>query len=277
MEPTMIRTIQNSITTAGRAIYVCLVAAPLMLLLSPGVNGGEIPRLAGKPNLNGIWQAMNTANWNLEAHSTQKLPIWQAGALLAVPAGNSVVVEGKIPYLPEALKTREQLRKDWPISDPETSCYLGGVPRSTYMPYPFQIVQGTGDILMVYSYATSNRTIFIKQRRESPVDTWMGSSNGHWEGDTLVVVTTGFNGRAQLDRAGNHFSPALKVTERFALESPNVIRYEAKLEDPQTYSKPWTIRMPLYKHLEANAELFDYKCVPIAEELLYKDLEVTGK
>lgn len=238
----------------------------------------DVPKLAGKPNMNGIWQAMNTANWNLEAHSAQKVPSqWRAGALFAIPAGQSVVVEGNIPYLPEARKVRDKLRAEWPQSDPETSCYLPGIPRATYMPYPFQLVQGNRDILMVYSYATANRTIFMKKQQEAPVDTWMGTSNGRWDGDTLVVVTTGLNARAHLDRAGNHFSPALKVTERFTMENANVIRYEATLEDPQTYSRPWTIRMPLYKNVEPNARLFEFKCVPFAEELLYKDLEIPGK
>jgi hypothetical protein len=251
------------------------VAAVLFLGFSTTVTAADVPRLAGKPNLNGIWQAMNSANWNLEAHSAQKIPSqWELGALFAIPAGKSVVVDGKIPYLPEALKARDKLRAEWPKSDPETSCYLPGIPRATYMPYPFQIFQGNRDILMVYSYATTNRTIFMKDRQEPPVDTWMGRSEGRWEGDTLVVETKGLNGRAHLDRAGNHFSPALKVVERFKMESANVIRYEATLEDPQTFSKPWTIRMPLYKHADADAELFEFKCVPFAEEMLYKDLEI---
>jgi hypothetical protein len=249
-----------------------------VVLLSFGTAVADVPRLAGKPNMNGIWQAMNSANWNLEAHSAQKIPSqWSAGALFAIPAGQSVVVEGKIPYLPEALKARDKFRADWPRSDPETSCYLPGIPRATYMGHPFQVVQGNRDILMVYSYATANRTIFMKNHQEPPVDTWMGTSNGRWEGDTLVVETTGLNARAHLDRAGNHFSPAVKVTERFSMENANVIRYEATLEDPQTYSKPWTIRMPLYKNVEENARLFEFKCVPFAEELLYKDLELPGK
>lgn len=257
----------------------CLLHALLLAIACSATAAvADVPRVQGKPDLNGIWQAMNTADWNLEAHSAQKIDAaWQLGALFSIPAGKSVVVGDKIPYLPEALKEREQFRAEWPKSDPETFCYLPGVPRATYMPYPFQILQGDRDILMVYSYATANRTIYMRDHEEPPVDSWMGRSNGHWEGNTLVVETTGFNGRAHLDRAGNHFSPALKVTERFTLQSPNVIRYEATLEDPQTYSAPWTIRMPLYKHVEDNAELLEHKCVPFVEELLYKDLEKTGK
>jgi hypothetical protein len=256
----------------------CTVAALLLATLSIAVSQAEVPRLQGKPDLNGIWQAMNSANWNLEAHAARKIDsAWQFGALFAIPAGKSVVVGGTIPYLPEALQMREQLRSEWPKSDPETYCYLPGIPRATYMPYPFQILQGDRDILMVYSYTTANRTIYMRNHQEPPVDSWMGRSNGHWDGDTLIVQTVGFNGRGHLDRAGNFVSPTLKVTERFTLQNPNVIRYEATLEDPQTYSAPWKIRMPLYKHVEDDAELLEHKCVPFVEELLYKDLEKPGK
>jgi len=244
------------------------------LFLASSSSLAQIPRIDSKPDLNGIWQAMNSANWNLEAHSAAKIDSqWELGALFSIPAGQSVIVEGSIPYLPAALQARTQFQAEWPASDPETFCYLPGIPRATYMPYPFQIFQGNGDILMAYSYTTSNRSIYLSDHQEPPVDTWMGRSNGRWEGDTLVVETTGFNARAHLDRAGNHFSSALKVTERFTLENANVIRYEATLEDPQTYSAPWTIRMPLYKHVEANAQLLEHKCTPFVEELLYKDLE----
>jgi len=253
---------------------VSLSLAALALLCALNAAAADVPRIGGKPNLNGIWQTMGSANWNLEAHSAQKIDSqWQLGALFSIPAGTSVILGGKIPYKPEALKQRDEFRAQWPKSDPETLCYLPGIPRATYMPYPFQIFQGDRDILMVYSYATANRTIFMKNHQPPPVDSWMGRSDGHWEGDTLVVETTGFNARAHLDRSGNFFGPSLKVVERFTLENPNVIRYEATLTDPETYTAPWTIRMPLYKHVEADAQVLEYKCVPFAEELLYKDLE----
>lgn len=261
-----------------------LLSSPLLLLLSglmmtaslSAQAQSDLPRLDDKPDLNGIWQTMNSANWNLEAHSAEKLDqFWNAGALFSIPAGKSVVEGGEIPYTEEALERREELRADWPESDPETYCYLPGIPRANYMPYPFQIIQGTDDILMVYSYATSNRLIHMSDHKEPPVDTWMGRSNGRWEDDTLVIETTGFNARAHLDRAGNHFSSSLTVTERFELENANVLWYEATLEDPETYTRPWTIRMPLYKHVEENAELLEHKCTPFVEELLYKDLELS--
>ena len=161
-------------------------------------------RIAGKPNLNGIWQAIGTAHWNLEDHSASATPFWQLGALYAVPAGQSVIEGGTIPYLPAALKQREENMKGWPKSDPEAKCYMPGIPRATYMPYPFQIVQGQRDILFVYEYASSNRIVHMSNHTEAPVDSWMGWSNGKWDGDTLVIEVNGFNDQTWFDRAGNH-------------------------------------------------------------------------
>ena len=233
-------------------------------------------RIAGQPNLNGVWQAMNSANWNLEAHSAEALKdFWELGSLGAIPAGQSVIDgDGKIPYLPEALAQRDENRAGWPKADPETTCYLPGIPRATYLPHPFQIVQGGGNILFVYSYASANRLVNMGAPITPPVDTWMGQSNGRWDGNTLVVETTGFNGMTWLDRAGNHHTNALKVTERFTPMSENHIQYSATLEDASVYSRPWTISMPLYRHIEPNAQILEFKCVPFVEELLYKDLEL---
>jgi hypothetical protein len=233
-------------------------------------------RIAGQPNINGIWQALNTANWNLEAHSAEALPeFWAMGALAAIPAGQSVIDgDGKIPYTPEALGVRAEHRAGWPRSDPETSCYLPGIPRANYMPFPFQIVQGGDDILFVYTYASANRLVNLGEPLVPPVDTWMGQSNGRWEGDTLIVETTGFNGSTHLDRAGNHHTSARTVTERFTPAGENHLQYSATLEDPNVYTRPWTISMPLYRHVDPGAQILEFKCVPFAEEMLYKDLEL---
>ena len=241
---------------------------------SAGESGLE--RIAGQPNINGIWQTMNSANWNLEAHSAEALEeFWALGSLAAIPAGQSVIDgDGKVPYKPEALAQRDENRAGWPKSDPETNCYLPGIPRATYMPFPFQIVQGGGDILFVYSYASANRLVNMGEPIVPPVDTWMGQSNGRWEGDTLVVETTGFNGSTWLDRAGNYHTNALKVTERFEPVSQNHLQYSATIEDPNVYTRAWTISMPLYRHIEPNAQILEFKCVPFVEELLYKDLEL---
>ena len=230
--------------------------------------------IAGKPNFNGIWQALNTANWNLEAHSAEALDdFWGLGAIASIPAGKSVLKGGgTIPYLPVALEQRNKNRANWPAADPEAKCYMLGVPRSTYQNLPFQIFQGDGDLLMVYPFAATNRIIYMKDHSDLPVDSWMGKSNGTWEGGVLVVVTTSQNGQSWLDRAGNFATNQLKVTERFKLLDVNHISYEATLEDPQTFARPWTIEMPLYRLIDNNAQLLEHKCVPYADPLLYHDL-----
>src|SRR5687768_14025759 len=232
-------------------------------------------RIAGRPNLNGIYQAINTANWNLEDHSASATSFWQLGAMFAIPAGQTVIVDNKgvIPYNPAGLKKRTENQAGWPKSDPEAKCYMPGLPRANYMPYPFQIVQGQKDILFVYEYASSNRIVHMSNHTEPPVDSWMGWSNGKWDGDTLVIEATGFNDQSWFDRAGNHHTEALKVTERYTMQGDNHLMYEARIEDPKTFTRPWTIRMPLYRRIEPNVQLLEFKCVEFSEELLYGDLK----
>jgi hypothetical protein len=232
-------------------------------------------KISGHPNFNGIWQALNTANWNLEGHPVEGLSrdFWQLGAIGVIPAGQSVLRGGgTIPYLPEALKKRDENRSHWPAADPEAKCYMLGVPRVTYQNFPFQIFEAEGDLLMVYPFAATNRIIYMKDHSDLPVDSWMGKSNGTWEGDVLVVTTTSQNGQSWLDRAGNFASNQLKVTERFRLLDADHMSYEATLEDPQTFSKAWTIEMPLYRLIDKHAQLLEHKCVPFADMLLYRDL-----
>jgi hypothetical protein len=234
--------------------------------------------ISGHPNLNGIWQVLNTAYWNLEAHSIESFrkdnnEYWQLGAIAVIPAGQSVLKGGgTIPYLPEALKKRDENRSKWPEADPEAKCFMLGIPRATYQNAPFQIFQGDGDLLMVYPFAAMNRVIHMKDHSEAPVDSWMGKSDGTWEGNVLVVTTTAQNGKSWLDRAGNFATSDLKVTERFRLLDAAHISYEATLEDAKTFSRPWTIEMTLYRNLDNNAQLLEHKCVPFADPLLYHDL-----
>jgi hypothetical protein len=229
-------------------------------------------RIGGKPNLNGIWQAVSTAHWNLEGHSAEALAEFSAkmGAIAAIPAGQSVVVGGEIPYLPEALAKRAENRAGWPASDPEAKCYMPGIPRATYMPYPFQIVQGEGDqILFSYTFANANRPVFMRDHQRAPVDLWMGRSNGSWDGDTLVIEVNSNIENTWFDRAGNHHSAAMIVTERYRLLDEHAMQYEATIEDPETFSRPWTIRMPLFRHIEDDARLLEFNCVKFSEPLLY--------
>ncbi len=237
---------------------------------------GRPVRIGGKPNLNGIWQANNEAHWNLEGHSAESVSAFarQMGAIAAIPAGQSVVVGGEIPYLPEALAKRAENRAGWPASDPEAKCYMPGIPRATYMPYPFQIVQGEGDtILFSYTFANANRPVFMRDHQRAPVDLWMGRSNGAWDGDTLVIEVNSNIENTWLDRAGNHHSAAMIVTERFTLVDEHMMQYEATIEDPETFSRPWTIRMPLYRRAEPDARLLEFNCVKFSEPLLYGEFE----
>lgn len=232
--------------------------------------------IGGHPNFNGVWQSLNTAYWNLEAHKAEALDsFWGLGAIAAIPAGKSVLKGGgTIPYLPAALEQRNKNRAAWPASDPEAKCFMLGVPRVTYHDMPFQIFQsgGDADLLMVYPFAATNRIIYMKDHSEPAVDTYMGKSSGTWEGNVLVVTTIDQNEKTWLDRAGNFHSSQMKVTERFKLLDANHIQYEATMEDPMTFSKPWTIEMPLYRLIDKDVQLLEHKCVPFADKLLYGDL-----
>ena len=254
------------------------VAGAALSSLATGAAGQTKPDTAarmpdGKPNLNGIWQAMNTANWNLEDHPAQEgYP--QLGAIGAIPPGQGVVEGGEIPYTPEAAKKRQENFKNRRTEDPEAKCYMPGLPRATYMPYPFQIIQGTSKIMIVYGFAEANRTIHMDKAKPepAPIDSWMGRSHGRWDGETLVVEAAGFNGQAWFDRAGNFASDALRVVERYTPVGMNLILYEATLEDKNTFTKPWKITMPLYRRMEKNAQVLEFKCVEFSEDLLYGHL-----
>ncbi|MCP5144566.1 MAG: hypothetical protein H6978_07050 [Gammaproteobacteria bacterium] len=258
-------------------------AAAILLarLLSVPVHGEALfetfPRAAdGHPDLSGVWQALNTAHWNLEPHVAGYPVITSLGAQIAVPPGLGVVEGGAIPYLPEARAERDRRFAQRMTEDPETNCYMGGVPRSTYMPYPLQIFQNAHDVVISYQYATGFRRIFVDGKEEAPLNSWMGWSNGHWQGDTFVVEVTAQNGQTWLDRAGNYLSENAIVTERYTPLGPNHLRYEATIEDPTLFSAPWSISMPLYRIVDEGYRLLEFKCEPFAEEKLYGHLRKPG-
>lgn len=224
--------------------------------------------------MNGIWQAINSAYWNLEAHNAEGLDkFWGLGAIGAIPAGKSVIKGGgTIPYLPVALEQRNKNKAAGPAEDPEAKCYMLGVPRSIYYNIPFQFFQGNGDYFISQPFAATNRVIHMSPIEDLPVESWMGQSTGKWEGNTLVVVTKDQNEKTWFDRAGNFHSDDLVVTERFTPIDSSHIRYEATMEDPQTFSRPWTIEMTLYRVIDENAQVLEHKCVTFADKLLYSDL-----
>jgi hypothetical protein len=226
----------------------------------------------GKPNLNGIWQAMNTANWDLQDHAARPSPVVAMGALGAIPAGLGVVEGNEIPYLPAAAAKKKENFDNWLLRDPIVKCYLPGVPRATYLPFPFQIVQTPEAVLLAYEFASASRTVYMNSTEKSPIDTWMGWSTGKWEGETLVVDVTSFNDSTWLDSAGTYHSDALHVVERYTPTSPDHLLYEATIEDKNVFSRPWKIRMPLYRHVEPQAQLLEFKCVEFVEELMYGHL-----
>ena len=233
--------------------------------------------IAGHPNINGVWQAMSGADFGLEPHSAQTAPAPQSerelGAIAAIPASLGVVDGGEIPYLPEAKATRDANAKAGPMKDPEANCYLPGIPRATYVTnMPFQIIQGGGDILMAYEYDSANRVIAMGPVGIPPIDTWMGTSYGKWEGNTLVVTTLAQNGETWLDRTGNYLTNSATVTERFTLKDHDHLNYQVEIQDPSVYSHPWKMSMILYRRVEPNAQILEFKCVPFAEMHLYGDL-----
>jgi hypothetical protein len=231
-----------------------------------------VTRIDGKPNFNGLWQAMTGANWDIQDHSTEPGPFYQLGAAFAVPAGQGIVDGNEIPYRPDMIEQRNKNRMNRWTDDPETKCYMPGIPRANYMPFPFQIVQGTNTIAFAYEFATANRVVRMTNHTKAPVPSWMGWSNGRWEGDTLVIEVTGNNELTWFDRSGNFHSEAMKVTERFTRRNQDVIDYSATISDPKTFTRDWTISFPLYRRLEKNAQLLEYKCVEYTEELIYGHL-----
>ena len=268
---------RNRFVTVTRVTVIVAVSSWLALAVTTAAGQApaayRAPRTTdGKPNLNGIWQAMNTANWDIEAHAAGPSLVRELGAIAAVPGGLGIVEGGEIPYRPEALAKKKQNQANRLKLDPEIKCYLPGVPRVMYMPFPFQIIQSQKHIMMISGYASAVRTIYMANQTEAPADSWMGWSNGRWEGETLVVDTKGFNDLSWFDRAGNFHSDELHVVERITARSPETLIYEATLEDPKVFTRPWKISMPLYRHVEKDAQLMEFRCVEFVEDLIYGHL-----
>jgi hypothetical protein len=258
-----------------RTIIAGIIAAAFFAnpALSQQVPAYRAPRTAdGKPDLNGIWQALNEGNWNIEAHSAGFGTVPSLGAMNAVPPGAGIVEGGTLPYKPEALAKKKENDANRGKGDPEAKCYRLGVPRSMYAPYPFQIIQSTDYIMIVFQFANALRTVYMTDYKPAPAESWMGWSNGHWEGETLVIETTGFNDQTWFDRAGNYHSNAMKVVERISARSPDTLNYEATIDDPNIYTRPWKISFPLYRRVEKDARLLEFKCIEYTEELLYGHL-----
>ena len=278
-----------NVSVVSAALAAAAVSAVVTLSVTQTSGQATRPaRVDGKPNFSGIWQANNEANWDLEAHEARSGAVTQAGiypyeyarvpaapvlalgAAGGVPGSLGVVQgDGKIPYKPEALKIKRDNADHWIDRDPELKCYLPGVPRAMYLPFPFEITQSTNKVHIAFAFAQTARTIHLDEVDPPPADLWMGHSVGRWDGDTLVTTVTDFNDKTWFDRAGNFHSEAMKLTERFTLRSPDVIWYEATIEDPNTFTQPWRIAMPLYRRAEPNMQLLEYRCTEFVEEFMY--------
>ena len=285
----------------GSTVVVALASAVISVLVTVAVVTRTSNRFSqadappstadGKPDFSGIGQALNEAHWDLEAHEARPgavmqqgvypyeyarvpaAPVLALGAAAGVPGSVGVVGDdGKIPYKPEAAKIKTENGEHWIDRDPELKCYLPGLPRAMYMPYPFQIVQSANKIQVAFAFSTAARTIHLDDVEGPPDLTYMGHSVGRWDSDTLVVDVTEFNGRNWFDRAGNYHSEALHLTERFTPISKDAIQYEVTIEDPNVFTRPWKISMPLYRRLEPNAQLLEYRCMEFAEEFMYGGL-----
>jgi hypothetical protein len=256
-----------------------LTVVGIFSITHAAAQSGEIPRTpSGKPDLSGIWQAMTSAHYDVEPHAASEgAHPGLMGAISATPAGLGIVEGGRIPYNEQSLRVRDANKASALENDPLTKCYMPGVPRANYMPFPFQIVQSEGVILIAYEVAESNRIVYVDQPElESQVDAWMGHSNAHWEGDTLVIRVSGQMPDTWFDRSGNHHSYEMVVEERWTATGADHVQYEATITDPNTFTAPWTISFPLYRHVADNMQLLEFKCAEFAEEFLYGEWRKPG-
>jgi hypothetical protein len=278
------RAVARSVATAVVAAALGAVLAVVGMPVAGQAPASGVPRLAdGRPDLNGIWQALNEANYDIQMHVARPAMALRAGpygpvpaasvlalgAVGAVPPGVGVVEGDELPYRPEALAKKRENQENWLTRDPEIKCYLPGVPRATYMPYPFHILQSSSNVFIAYQYAGAVRDIYLNDPGPAPVDSWMGQSVGRWDGDTLVVDVTGMNDQTWFDRSGNFHSDAMRVVERYTRKSADVMTYEATIDDPKVFTRPWKMSMALYRRQEPNAQIMDFKCVEFVEELMF--------
>jgi hypothetical protein len=276
----------GSLTIAAAPAPPAKPAAAPAKPAAPAHRGGAVPglpRVGGHPDFSGIWQVMNTANYDIEPHSARAALAFRPGPVVpvpakevvalgavgAVPGGLGVVEGGEIPYKPEALAKKKENQEHWLERDPEIKCFLPGVPRANYMALPFQVFQSDEAMMIAYEYAGAVRNVLFKDPGPAPVDSWMGQSVAHWEGEELVVKVTGLNDSTWFDRAGNFHSDQMTVLERWRMIDPNTVRYEAEITDPDTFTRPWKMAMNLYRRRGEDARLGQFKCVEFVEELMY--------
>ena len=240
-----------------RPLAWLLLLVPALAFAQSAGPAPSIPRMAdGRPNLQGIWQVRNRASYDLQDHVARH----------GMPAGRGVVDGGEIPYQPWAAAKKAENFANRATADPLSHCYLPGVPRIMYMEWPFQIFQTPTHVAMTFEWTQVHRLIYTNGSKPADgIEFWMGDSRGRWDGDTLVVEVTNHNDRTWFDMAGNFHSEALKVVERYTLLDRDTLRYEATIEDPKVFTRPWKISMPMYRHTDM-VRLLEYQCQAEKEE-----------
>jgi hypothetical protein len=260
-----------ALVTVAVAAVAPSVSSPVVAQAPAGTPAYTPPRTPdGHPDLQGVWRVWNLAKYDLEDH----------GAKPGVPAGRGFVVDppdGKIPYQPWALKKREQNYQNtrsavpYTNADPLAKCYLPGIPRLTYLGWPFQIIQDAESVNITYEWSHKKRIIPVTDVGPRPDPEgglnarWNGMPRGRYEGNSLVVDLTNFHGYTWFDMAGNFHSDALHVVERYTPVGPDTLQYEATMEDPTVFTRPWTIRMLIQRQKDMG--LLDYECTAMLDEL----------
>ena len=254
----------------GRRTLLALTAAVIFAVASAsGQDAGSstyrAPRAPdGKPDLNGIWQVLNSAASDIQDHSARP----------GVPAGQGVVEGNEIPYQPWAAEKRKNNFEKAATADPLAECFLPGVPRVTYLPFPFQIGQTGKAIAFLYEWSRTTRIVYVDgTKHPEGLDFWMGDSRGRWEGETLVVDVTNFNDKTWFDRAGNFHGKALHAVERYTRTGPDHLLYEVTIEDPDVFTRPWKMTMLLYRRGEKNLKILEYECLEFLQEQRYKPVK----
>jgi hypothetical protein len=207
------------------------------------------------PDFRGIWQVRDTAYVNIEGHAGSK----------GIAPSKSIVVDppdGKIPYKAEALAKRQENYRNRATADPSVKCYQAGVPRATYLATPLQILQSPGNFAIVYEENHAFRVFHPEGRPHfDATDWWMGDTRYRWDGDTLVADVAALTDQLWLDQAGNFHSTAIHIVERYRLTSADTLEYEARIDDPMVYARPWTLRTVLYRNKQAGARIIEDECL----------------
>jgi hypothetical protein len=239
---------------AAASFSLCGVAAADGAEIPPAASG--LPRAAdGKPDFSGIWQSLGGADYGLEPHLATK----------DGPPGAGAVEGNVIPYRPAALAQRARNFASRATADPRNKCFTLGTPRGLYNNEPFQILQRPRDLTVIYEFGHPVRTIHTNgtEHPDGHIDFWLGDSRGHWDGDTLIVDVTDFNGETWLDRVGNFNSDELHLVERWSYVDRNTLRYRATFEDPKVYTRPWSLELLFYRRLEPNVQLIENYCATL--------------